>query len=46
MLDFMLSRLQFDVNPRALKELLNGLQRARSQTIYLERAARRFLDED
>ncbi|KAG8044297.1 hypothetical protein GUJ93_ZPchr0138g26 [Zizania palustris] len=45
MLDFMLSRLQSDVNPRALKELLNRLQngRARSQT---SRAARRFLDED
>jgi hypothetical protein len=45
MLDFMLSRLQFDVNPRALKELLNRLQngRARSQT---SRVARRFLDED
>jgi hypothetical protein len=45
MLDFMLSRLQSDVNPRALKELLNRLQngRARSKT---SRAARRFLDED
>jgi hemerythrin-like domain-containing protein len=47
MLDFMLSRLQSDVNPRALKELLNRLQngRARSQTSRA-RAARRFLDED
>ena len=45
--DFMLSRLQSDVNPRALKELLNRLQngRARSQTSRA-RAARRFLDED
>ncbi|KAG2481339.1 hypothetical protein PVAP13_J683218 [Panicum virgatum] len=39
MLDFMLSRLQSDVNPRALKELLNRLQngRARSQLLGLGR---------
>ena len=30
MLDFMLSRLQSDVNPRALKELLNRLQNGRA----------------
>nr|TKW20926.1 hypothetical protein SEVIR_4G196202v2 [Setaria viridis] len=47
MLDFMLSQLQSDVNPRVLKELLNRLQngRARSQTSR-GRAARRFLNED